>query len=149
MDLYNRSALPAECVFQCSRKRGGTDGARRRSAIAGICIEIFGPGLLIRNPRFEAYRIVDVLQLLASDACLGAGITLPVGAQDRKPGALAQENNDGEYPGTLIMLAPRRRGTLSRRARLRSLAKRERRQFTSLQASPLTVRGGEPYRVLR
>ena len=41
---------------------------------------------LTRSQRFAAYRTVDVVQLLASGACLGVGLTLVVFAFRKSSG---------------------------------------------------------------
>lgn len=53
----------------------------RRAAAFLILIGLFGLTIVMRHPRFAAFHTVDVLQLLASGACFGVGITLLFGRQ--------------------------------------------------------------------
>jgi len=48
----------------------------RRSAPFVFILGIVGLIPLMRNPRFETFHTVDVLQLLASGACFGIALTL-------------------------------------------------------------------------
>lgn len=53
--------------------------SRRSAAAVLIFIGVFGLTIVTRNPRFAAFHAVDVLQLLASGACFGVGITILFG----------------------------------------------------------------------
>ena len=52
--------------------------ARRTGAIA-IFIGLLGLVTLMRNPRFQTFHAVDILQLLASGMCFGIGLTAILG----------------------------------------------------------------------
>ncbi|MDQ6678357.1 MAG: hypothetical protein M3Z09_13815 [Acidobacteriota bacterium] len=41
-----------------------------------LIIGLIGLGNVTRNPRFQAFHAVDVLQLLASGVCFGVALTL-------------------------------------------------------------------------
>jgi len=48
----------------------------RRHAVIVIMIGLIGFSTLARRPRFQDIHNVDILQLLASGACFGIGLTL-------------------------------------------------------------------------
>lgn len=58
---------------------------RKQTAAIVIVIGLIGLLPLTRRPRFQNYHAVDVLQLLASGACFGVGITLLVERIRSKP----------------------------------------------------------------
>jgi len=53
--------------------------SRRSAAALLILFGLFGLTIVMRHPRFATFHAVDVLQLLASGACFGVGITLLFG----------------------------------------------------------------------
>lgn len=58
---------------------------RKQTAAIVIVIGLIGLLPLTHRPRFQNYHAVDVLQLLASGACFGVGITLLVERIRSKP----------------------------------------------------------------
>lgn len=59
-----------------SASDGGTKSERKRPPVA-VFIIVLSMGLMglhrvMQHPQFESYRTVDVIQLVASGACLGA-----------------------------------------------------------------------------
>ena len=57
----------------------GSMSRRRRPSVAlfigPVVIGLLGLSRVMQSPRFESYRTVDVIQLVASGACLGAALT--------------------------------------------------------------------------
>jgi uncharacterized membrane protein len=56
---------------------------RKRRLVPGVfvplLIGIIGLSTLMRNPRFEAFHTVDVLQLIASGMCFGVALAVLLG----------------------------------------------------------------------
>jgi hypothetical protein len=55
----------------------------RRHAVIIILLGLIGFSALARRPRFQEIHNVDILQLLASGACFGIGLTLLIGNQSK------------------------------------------------------------------
>jgi hypothetical protein len=51
----------------------------RKAVAVPILIGLIGLMPVLRNPRFEMYHAVDVLQLLASGMCFGVALSAIVG----------------------------------------------------------------------
>ena len=51
----------------------------RRVGVAALFVGLIGFMTLTRNPRFETFHTVDVLQLLASGMCFGVGLMALLG----------------------------------------------------------------------
>jgi len=49
---------------------------KRANAAVFFAVGMIGLMLVFRNPRFEAFHTVDVLQLIASGMCFGVGLTM-------------------------------------------------------------------------
>jgi drug/metabolite transporter (DMT)-like permease len=58
--------------------------SRRSPAAFLILLGFFGILIVTRNPRFASFHSVDVLQLVASGACFGIGITLLFASRNRQ-----------------------------------------------------------------
>jgi len=51
----------------------------RRVGVAALIVGLIGFMTLTRNPRFETFHTVDVLQLLASGMCFGVALMALLG----------------------------------------------------------------------
>ena len=52
---------------------------RRRAVVIPCLLGLLGLATVARNPRFEAFHTVDILQLLTSGMCFGIGLMALLG----------------------------------------------------------------------
>ena len=65
--------------FQALVRKGFFMRNVRRHAAIVIMIGLIGFSALARRPRFQEIHNLDIMQLLASGACFGVGLTLLLG----------------------------------------------------------------------
>lgn len=60
--------------------------ANGKRAIVPLILGIIGLSTLMRNPRFETFHTVDVLQLIASGMCFGVALGLVLSRRQKSSG---------------------------------------------------------------
>jgi hypothetical protein len=57
-----------------------------KRAIVPLILGIIGLSTLMRNPRFETFHVVDVLQLIASGMCFGVALAMLLSRRQKSSG---------------------------------------------------------------